>query len=71
METKTVVTQNRFKSKWLWAALLAQVVSLLQFTGALEAWGLDIGLVNDVIAGVLQLLVLVGILNNATDAENW
>lgn len=71
METKTVVTQNRFKSKWLWAAILSQVVSLLQFTGALEAWGLDIGLVNDVIAGVLQLLVLVGILNNATDAENW
>ena len=63
--------QNRFKSKWLWAAILAQIVTLLQLTGVFESWGLDIGLVNDVIAGLLQLLVLVGILNNATDSENW
>ena len=63
--------QNRFKSKWLWAAIIAQIITILQLTGVFEAWGLDIGVVNDVVAGLLQLLVLVGILNNATDAENW
>ena len=63
--------QNRFKSKWLWAAIVAQIITILQLTGVFEAWGLDIGVVNDVVAGLLLLLVLVGILNNATDAENW
>jgi len=63
--------QNRFKSKWLWAAIIAQVITVLQLTGVFKQLGLDIGLVNDVVAGILQLLVLVGILNNATDSENW
>ena len=63
--------QNRFKSKVLWTAIAAQVIALLQLTGAFEAMGVDAGLVGDIVAGVLQLLVLVGILNVPTDSENW
>jgi len=36
-----------------------------------EQIGLDAGVVGDFAAGVLQLLVLVGILNNPTDSEGW
>ncbi len=65
------MTQNRFRSPVLWAAIAAQIIALAQLTGLFEKIGLDAGTVGDVVAGVLQLLVLVGILNNATDAKNW
>jgi uncharacterized membrane protein len=63
--------QNRFKSKVLWAAVAAQVISILVLTGADKALGLDMGVVGDVVAGVLQLLVLFGILNVPTDPDNF
>lgn len=63
--------QNRFRSKVLWAAIAAQVISILVLTGADKALGLDMGVVGDVVAGVLQLMVLFGILNVPTDAENF
>jgi uncharacterized membrane protein len=63
--------QNRWRSKVLWAAIIAQVISLLQLTGAFAALGIDAGQVGNVAAGFLQLLVVVGVLNNPTDAQNW
>jgi uncharacterized membrane protein len=67
----STTTQNRFKSKVLWAAIAAQIIALLELTGAFKAMGLDAGLAGDVIAGVLQLLVLFGVLNNPTDGKNF
>jgi len=62
--------QNRFKSKVLWASIVAQVIVILQLTGAFKAMGLDLGVVNNVIASVLQLLVLIGVLNDPTTADS-
>jgi len=61
--------QSRWKSPVLWSAIAAQVIALMQMTGAFEAMGLDAGLVGDVIAGVLQMLVLFGILNSPTNKD--
>lgn len=55
--------QNRYKSKVVWAAVLAQVVAILLALGAIDA-GMG-ETINAVIASVLQLLVAFGILNNA------
>ena len=63
--------QSRWRSKWLWAAIAAQVVALLAFTGVLEAIGVAEDWISSVIGGVLQLLVLLGVINNPTDKENW
>jgi uncharacterized membrane protein len=71
MKGNEIMKQNRWKSKVLWAAIAAQVIALLQLTGALEAIGIDAGLIGDVVAGVLQLLVILGILNNPTDKDNY
>ncbi len=63
--------QNRWKSKILWAAIAAQVVAILAFTGVLKLIGVTEDWVNTVVGGVLQLLVLLGVINNPTDSENY
>ncbi len=61
--------QNRLKSTVLWASIVAQILSILMMTGVIDT-GLGAG-INQIAAGVLQLLVLVGVLNNPTDKKNW
>ena len=63
--------QNRFQSKVLWAAIVAQIIALGQLTGLFEQMGIDAGTIGDVAAGILQLLVLFGVLNNPTDSEKF
>ena len=63
--------QNRFKSLPLWSAIVAQLFAILELTGAFKALGLDMGVAGDVVASVLQLLVLFGILNNPTSADSF
>lgn len=65
------MTQNRWKSKVLWAAIIAQVIAILQLTGAFTALGIDSGLFGDVAAAVLQLLVIIGVVNNPSNSEGW
>lgn len=67
METK----QNRWKSKVLWAAIAAQVMAILAFTGVLRLIGISEDWANTLIASVLQLLVLLGVVNNPTDSEHY
>jgi len=61
--------QSRWKSAVLWAAIAAQVIAFLQLTGVFAKLGLDAGYVGNVAASVLQLLVILGIINNPTDSE--
>ena len=61
--------QSRWKSKVLWAAIAAQIVALLAFTGALEAIGITADWLNNVIGGVLQLLVLFGVINSPDNKD--
>jgi len=73
METtlKVVETQSRWKSSILWASIIAQVLVILQLTGAFAKIGLDAGFIGNVVAAVLQLLVTVGVLNNPTSANTF
>jgi uncharacterized membrane protein len=61
--------QNRFKSKVLWSALAAQIISLGQLTGLWKELGVDAGTVGNVAALVLQILVTVGVINDATNPK--
>ena len=61
--------QNRWRSPILWGAIVAQILSILLLVGVVDVAISD--LVNQVAAGVLQLGVLVGLLNNPTDKTNW
>jgi len=65
------MTQSRFKSKVLWAAVIAQVLALGQLTGVFKALGVDAGMVGNVAAGILQLFVIFGVLNDPTNPEGF
>ena len=61
--------QSRWKSPVFWASLVGQVVSLLLMTNVIAL--ADAELVNAVVAGILQILVTVGLLNNPTSKSSW
>lgn len=58
--------QSRWKSPVFWGAVVAQIISIGQISGVWVKYGIDTGAIGDIIAGVLQLFVLVGVLNNPT-----
>ena len=58
--------QSRFKSKVFWAALIAQIISIIGYLGLFEKWGIMVDQVETIVSTILQLLVLFGILNNPT-----
>lgn len=61
--------QNRFKSVVTWTAVAAQILSILVVTGTITPeWSETI---NAAVGGVLQLLVLFGVLNNPTDKTHF
>ena len=61
--------QPRWQSKVLWGAIVSQILALLLINDVIE-----VGLAEQVresAAIILQLLVLVGVLNNPTDKEHF
>ena len=61
--------KERLKSPVTLAAIVGQIVTILLMVGAINT-GLG-DTVNNVTAGVIQLLVLFGVLNNPTDKTNF
>lgn len=63
------MNQNRLRSPVVWAAIVAQALSILL---ALDV--IDTGLseaVQQLAAGILQLLTLFGVLNNPTERNGF
>lgn len=63
--------QNRWKSPVVWTAIVAQIISLGQLTGLWRELGIDAGVIGDAAAGVIQLAVIAGILNNPTASDEF
>lgn len=63
------MNQNRWKSPVVWAAVVAQGLTILLTLGVITT-GLSEAL-DTVIAGVLQILTILGVLNNPTDGEHF
>lgn len=65
-------TQNRWKSKVLWAGIIGGLV--ISYNAIATAFGLPIvddAVINAIINGIAGVLALVGIYNNPTDPVNW
>ena len=63
--------QNRLRSPVLWGAVAAQIISVGQLAGLWNELGIDVGAVGDIIAGILQLGVLFGLLNDPTTSDRF
>ena len=61
--------QNRFQSPVVWASIAAQVLAVLVTLGTVDTGMSDT--LNGVVAAVLQLLVILGVLNNPTNGESF
>jgi uncharacterized membrane protein len=61
--------KERLKSPVTLAAIVGQIVAILLMVGAISTGAGDT--VNNVAAGVIQLLVLFGVLNNPTDKNSF
>jgi uncharacterized membrane protein len=66
-----MIKQSRWSSKLLWAAIIAQVIAIGQLTGIFQKLGIDAGYVGNVCAAILQLLAIIGIVNDPTNKEGW
>ena len=63
------MTQNRFTSPVVWAAIVAQALTVLVSFGIIDTGLSDA--INSALAAVLQLLVMFGVLNNPTDSNSF
>lgn len=61
--------KERLKSPVTLAAIVGQVVTILLMVGAINTGAGDT--INNVTAGIIQLLVLFGVLNNPADKNNF
>jgi uncharacterized membrane protein len=61
--------QVKWKSPVLWGAVGAQIVSILLLFGVIG--GEQGELINNVIAGILQIFVLFGVLNNPNSLDSF
>lgn len=57
----------RLKSKWVWTSILAQVIVILQLTGLLSVSNIE--MVNGVVVAILEILTIIGVLNNPKEKE--
>jgi phi LC3 family holin len=64
-----MMEQNRFKSPVVWAAVVAQILSILIIMDVINVAQQEA--INQIVAAVLQLLVAFGILNSPTSANRF
>jgi len=61
--------QNRFKSPVVWAAVVAQILSILVLMEVINPSQSEV--INGVVVAVLQLLATFGILNNPVTPDRF
>jgi uncharacterized membrane protein len=61
--------QNRFKSPVVWAAVVAQILSILVLLDVIAPTQSET--INAVVTAVLQMLVAFGVLNNPVTSDKF
>jgi len=63
--------QNRFKSKYLWLAVASLISLVLKQYGLFEFLKMTPEFFQTFVDGLLMIAVLLGVVNDPTDAEKW
>lgn len=64
-----IMDQNRFKSPVVWAAVVAQILTVLIVLDVINVAQQET--INQVVAAVLQLLIAFGVINNPTAQDKF
>lgn len=65
------MNQSRLKSKVVWLSIAVMILQLIGHLGVYEKIGVTEDTLKVAIDGVLNILVLFGILNNPTNSEGF
>ena len=63
------MNQNRFKSPVVWAAVVAQILTILIVLDVINVAQQET--INQVVAAVLQLLIAFGVINNPVTSDRF
>jgi phi LC3 family holin len=63
------MNQNRFKSPVVWAAVVAQILTVLIVLDVINVAQQET--INQVVAAVLQLLIAFGVINNPVTSDRF
>lgn len=63
--------QSRWRSKYTWLAISAQLLTILGLMGVYERVGLSQDSLKVAITSILEFLVIIGIINNPTVKQEW
>ncbi len=64
--------QSRWKSPMFWSLITGQIISLLALVGVFDALGIELGLVEKVVALVIEIVfAFINGVNNPTNKTGW
>lgn len=63
--------QSRWTSKLMWGAIIVQFIVVADVVGLWQAIGIEKSTFTIVADAVLQLLVIVGVINDPTNKTGW
>lgn len=63
--------QSRWRSKYTWTAIIAQLLVILGLMGVYDRIGISQESIQTAITAVLEFLVILGIVNNPTVKNQW
>lgn len=61
--------QNRLKSPVVWTAVISQIITIMMSIGLIDSQMSEV--TQTIVTGILQVLIILGVLNNPTDITNF
>ena len=64
MSTEITSTQSRWKSYVMWAAIVSQIIAIVGLVGGWDKIGITSDTFQGVATAILEMLTLLGVVNN-------
>jgi uncharacterized membrane protein len=68
---QVAIKQSRWRSPILWTSIIVQLFLIADTAGLWQRLGIERTAASTIIDAILQMLVIVGVLNNPTDKKDW
>ena len=70
-EVRTIIAQPKWRSKVMWSAVVSQLYIIADVVGLWDTVGLEKNVVVTIVTAILALLVIVGVVNDSGNAQDW